>query len=174
MKNRLFLLCIIAAAVSGCMNVMVERDGEPIGGREGLIMINPAGQLLSDVSTVAEVTYEKTVNQNDSSLLTLGYGKDERDNNDSTAFYLLAGGRYYPMGKAPEGFFINGDIGAGYFDYKPTDNTDITFLYGIGTGYKFLVGAVVLEIGAAYIHMDFKEEDPEFLPVGRIQLGMTF
>ncbi len=177
MNIRKYLLCISAAVIimsSGCMNVVVERDGEPVGGREGLVVINPAGGLLSDLTAVTEVTYEKTVNQNDSSLVTLGYGKDERDNNESTALYVLAGGRYYPMGNAPEGFFINGDIGAGYFDYKLADNADVTFLYGIGTGYKFLLGAVVFEIGAAYLKMDFKEDESEFIPVSRVQLGMTF
>jgi hypothetical protein len=174
MKLIVTAMILIACLGSGCMTVQEERDGEPIGSREGLIMVNPAGHLLSDVKSVVEVAYERTVNQKDSSLVTIGFGQDERDGNDTNAIYLLAGGRFYPMGKAPTGFFIHGDVGVGHYDYNLTDNTKYTFMYGINVGYKYLLNAFVFEIGAGYLHVDYKENDGEYLPMARVQAGMTF
>ena len=176
MKTSGIIVCfaLVILAGLGCNAVVVEEDGVPVGNREGLIAINPAGNAFNDLDALVELAYEKVVDDRDSSLLILGYGRDTRDDHDSTALYLLAGGRYYPTGKAPEGFFIHGDIGFGHYTYHEEDEADVSFMYGLGAGYKMVFGAFLLDLGGGWLRAEFAPNDHEYLPVMRIMGGMKF
>ena len=116
---RLFTLlsAIILVIFTGCTGVVVEEDGRPVGSRDSMIMVNPCGNVMNDLDSLVEICYEKVLDPKDSSSYIIGYGKDTYNENDTTALYALASGRYYPQGGAPEGFFINADVGAGHYTY---------------------------------------------------------
>jgi hypothetical protein len=164
-----FLIC------TGCMSVVVSEDGQPVGSRAGLLMVNPAaGSLDADIESMAEVSYEKVIDPKDSSLVTLGYGTYADDDTESEVLYILAGGRFYPVGMAPSGLFIHGDVGIGEYRYDPAGTDDYAFMWGVGTGYKFTIDWIVFEAGAGYMSTSFRESESEMLPVLRIQAGATF
>lgn len=175
MLKQYFLLVITGMILSaGCVPVPVEEDGEPIGSRDRFLMVNPVGSAISTVKLLTEITYEKVLNRKDTSSVTVGYGVDDRDESDSSALYLLAGGRYYPWGNAPEGFFLHGDIGIARFHYNITDDSDSIFIYGFSLGYKFVIGMFVLELGGGWLNTEFIEDEQEFTPILRVQGGMKF
>jgi hypothetical protein len=175
-RQKALIGCLLVMFVCGlgCNTYVTERDGEPVRERANVVMVNPAGHVLSDLDNLIEICYEKVVDPRDSSSVIIGYGKDTHKDNDTAAFYLLASGRYYPMGKAPSGFFINADIGAGHYTYKLTDNTDWTFMYGMTVGYKIMMGDFAFDMGAGMLKTDFEEGEEDFTPILRFQLGMRF
>lgn len=170
---------ILCAAVSvlfvfsGCSEI-VERDGEPVGNRDSMIMVNPAGNAVNDLDYLFEICYEQVIDPKNSSSFILGAGKDTEDDNDTSAIYVLASGRYYPIEGAPNGFFVNLDVGAGHYTYRDTDNTDVTFMYGMSLGYKFMLGGFLIDLGGGVLKTDFDEEDEHFTNILRVQAGMKF
>ena len=164
---------VILAVLGGC-SAVVEEDGEPVGARDSIVMINPAGNAINDLDYLFEICYEWVIDSKNTSTIVLGAGKDTEDENDTSAIYILASGRYYPIEEAPNGFFINLDIGAGHYTYKNTDNTDVTFMYGMSLGYKFMLGGFAIDLGAGVLKTDFIEDDQDYTNILRIQAGMKF
>ena len=164
---------VICTALAGC-SAVVEEDGEPVGSRESMIMVNPTGNAVNDLDYLFEICYEQVIDPKNSSSFILGAGKDTENDNDTSAIYLLASGRYYPVEGAPNGFFVNLDVGAGHYTYKNTDNTDVTFMYGMSLGYKFMLSGFILDLGAGMLKTDFIEDDQHFTKILRIQAGMRF
>ncbi|MFH1707266.1 MAG: hypothetical protein ABIF71_05050 [Planctomycetota bacterium] len=164
----------LLAFTTGCMSVTVEDDGVQVGNRDALLMVNPAGQVASDLRSYTELTYEKTISPTDSSLFTIGIAEDARKEVDSSLLFVLAGGRYYMGKQAPAGFFMSGDVGFGEYAYRITDNRDYNFLYGAGLGYKFMIDFVALDLGATFLHTYFEEGIGFYTKVLRVQAGVKF
>lgn len=175
MNTRILCASVLLTLVcmAGCSTV-VERDGKPVGSRDTMIMVNPAGNAVNDLDYLVEICYEQVIDPKNSSSFILGAGKDTEDNNDTSAIYVLASGRYYPVEGAPEGLFFNLDIGAGHYTYRNTDNTDVTFMYGMSLGYKIMLGGFIVDIGAGALKTDFEEDDQDFTTILRVQAGMKF
>ena len=173
MRDMFKAAAVICALCAGCSSV-VEEDGKPVGTRDSMIMVNPTGNAINDLDYLFEICYEQVIDPKNTSSFILGAGKDTANDNDTSAIYLLASGRYYPIEEAPNGFFVNLDIGAGHYTYKDTDNTDVTFMYGMSLGYKFMLSGFIVDLGAGVLKTDFTEDDQGFTNILRFQVGMKF
>jgi hypothetical protein len=158
---------------TGCLAMPVEEE-DSISNRPEYFYVNPLGHLASELDSLAEFSYEKVTDDKSSSLFTLGYGSDGRDKYESNAIYLLAGGRYYPWGPAPEGFFIHGDIGGGYYSYDLTDESAITFMLGMTAGFKVILNGFALDMGGGVMRTEFREDEQTYSRILRFQAGFEF
>ncbi|MFC1479486.1 hypothetical protein ACFL6F_02715 [Planctomycetota bacterium] len=164
---------VICALCAGC-SAVVEEDGEPVGSRDSMIMVNPVGNAVNDLDYLFEFCFEQVNDTKNTSSFILGAGKDTENDNDTSAIYFLGSGRYYPIDGAPNGLFVNLDIGAGHYTYRNTDNTDVTFMYGMSVGYKIMFSGFIVDLGAGVLKTDFIEDDQSFTNILRLQVGMKF
>ncbi len=178
-----FLLaaCLFAAAPGSTLAADEAAAASPT--RLNIISTNP----ILDMFMWWNIEYERVVAPSHTLGLSASYADFDDGNESYTSGSLFY--RYYPAGKAPEGFFFGGRFGMTSvestdttWEEVETTSTESAFGFGIDIGYTWLIGApkrVALSLGIGairYFGGDLEDMDASTtMPTIRlVNIGVAF
>ncbi|MCA9562752.1 MAG: DUF3575 domain-containing protein [Myxococcales bacterium] len=190
MMNRTTAVFLAALLFGGAGQAFAQDDVEaaesaPVDDRPlNTITIDPLPLIFG----VLSLEYERAVAPAVSIYAgpSINFGTSVDDPDSAFGLGLDMGARFFPWGKAPEGFFIAADFGVAYASATDgeTDTSASAVAYAVGgsIGYTFLIADVFdlsLGVGAQYADFEIKVANDSIgfsgvLPTLRLALGAAF